>query len=185
MKTSSRILSGSRPYLVACSLLLVAVLSTGCESLQRKLTRKSNHPAPPPSPIIQFQDYTRTLTPLDRYRKHYLMFDYWNSELISALQGSSLNPKRVRRASMESLAELNTMKGLLADDVAARLAPVIEERAKIDHRLQSGSFGAAEASPVWRALEFQTRQVNREFFWRDVEEHLNASPQDESTAHRP
>ena len=112
------------------------------------------------------------MTPLDRYRKHYMMFDYWNGELVDALQSQSLNPKRYKQASSESLAELRTLQGLLAEAVGARMAPLLEERAKIDDQLQHGILTPVQAGGMARTLESQERQIHREFFWRDVEEHL-------------
>lgn len=160
--------------LLTAACLLLAGLSTGCESLQRKFTRKSKQAKAPPTPIISFQDYTRTMTPLDRYRKHYMLFDYWNDNLIRSLQDSSPNPKRFKLASQEALGELETLKGLLTDEPSARLDSLIQERTRLHQRLQRGSFSAAEASSVCRLLEAQTRQVQREFFWRDVQDHLKA-----------
>ena len=149
---------------------------TGCESLQRKFTRKPKQAPKPLAPIITFQDYSRAMTPMDRYRKHYMMFDYWNDELMEALQGSTPNPKRFKRASEEALTELQTMKELLIDDVAVRLDPLLEERAKIHRQLQAPSFNTGSANTIGRTLESQTRQIQREFFWRDVQESLK--PQD-------
>src|SRR3989338_4082285 len=145
----------SAPGCVACCVLLVAVL-TGCESLQRKFTRKPRHAPPAPSPIISFQDYSRAMTPLDRYRKHYMMFDYWNEELIEALHSSPINPKRFKRASSEALEELKTMSHLVVDDVSVRLTPLIDERAKIDRELQGAGFNTSQANPLGRMLEAQT-----------------------------
>jgi len=165
-------------------IVLVIALSlcvlTGCEALQRKLTRKPKHPRASPNPIISFQDYTRAMTPLDRYRKHHLMFDYWNSELIASLTAQPLNPKRTRRASTEALAELETLQGLMVDGVASRLRPFIEERARIHRQLQRGSVGETRATAVSRQLESQTRQIQRDFSWRDVEDQLKPQPAGEA-----
>lgn len=161
----------SRLARVACCLLLVAALM-GCESLQRKLTRKPKHPNPPPTPIISFEDYTRTMTPLDRYRKHYLMFDYWNSQLIEASRSDPINPKRLARASDESLAELETMRALVTDELAERFVPLIEARKKISQALQHPGFSAFRSTIIGRELEAQARQIHRELYWRDVEDRL-------------
>ena len=158
--------------LSGAGLMLIGL--TGCEGLSRKFTRKPKHPHPPPAPVIQFLDYSKAMTPLDRYRKHYLMFDYWNETLIDALQGQSPNPKRYRRASTEALGEMETIKGLVSEELAARLAPLIGERVWIDRQLQSGGFAAHQASAVRQALEAQTREFERGFHWRDVEDHLKA-----------
>ena len=157
---------------VACGLLLVAgVAAVGCESLQRKFARKPKHPAGAPSPIIQFEDYTRAMTPEDRYRKHYLIFDYWNSELTDALQHPPLNPKRYRKASADSLTELQALKTLLKDQAAERLAPLIEERVRIVHRL-NGVLSESQAPLVLQEIETQTRQLHRAFAPSDVRDEL-------------
>ncbi|MBI4340803.1 MAG: hypothetical protein HY598_00810 [Candidatus Omnitrophica bacterium] len=145
--------------------------ASGCESFQRKFTRKPKSERPP-TPVISFHDYSGAMTPLERYRKHYLMFGYWNQDVIEALQGGSPNPKRYRQSSAEALVELTTMQSLLSDDVAARLAPLIEERETFDRQLRSPTFNASRAHVIARVLETQARRIHRDFFWREVEEHL-------------
>ncbi len=157
-----------RPLLWS-AVLIVGV--SGCESLQRKLTRRSKQPKPPPTPIVNFQDYSQATTPVDRYRKHYLIFDYWNEDLLQALDRQPVNPKRVQRASSESLVELDAMKSLMNDDAVQRMAPLVEARAALNQRLQ-GSLNEAQASSLRRSVEQQGRQIHREFFWRDVQDQL-------------
>ena len=146
--------------------------TTGCESLQKKFTRKPKNPTRP-SPIIAFQDYTRAMTPLDRYRKHYLLFDYWNEQLLDVLQeGDRANPKRIQRTSGESLSELETLQGLLQDGVAAQAGPWVEERRKVHRQLDAGFYTPSQLNAVRRTLELQTRQFRRQFYWRHVEDQL-------------
>lgn len=144
--------------------LVSCLLSPGCEGLQRKFTRKSKRPQTPPTPIIQFQDYTKAMTPLDRYRKHYMMFDYWNSELADALRSATPNSKRLKRASADSLAELITLQTLLNDGTAQRLAPLIEERTAMDLELQRGLAPGGRAQMIGRTVEAHERQLHRDFF---------------------
>ena len=165
MKPRSRVF-----WLTVCSALLTGL--AGCESLERKFTRKPKNPPPPPNPIIQFQDYTRSMTPLDRYRKHYMIFDYWNEEFIETLRSSSMNEKRLARASTEALGELRTLQGLLREDKGAQLAPLLQEREAIDRQVQRGVVGTLQAATTLRVLEAQSRQLHRDFFWRDVQDHL-------------
>ena len=157
--------------LAASGWLLMSSL-TGCESLQKKLTRKPKQPQARPNPIIQFQDYSRAMTPLDRYRKHYMIFDYWNSDLLESLQRRPINPKRYRLASEESLGELQALHGLLTEELAGRLAPLIEERTELNSRLERGGVSDSQVPFLERDLEDQTRRFQREFFWRKVEDHL-------------
>ena len=156
----------------AAAAALAALSLAGCESLQRKFTRTSKVPLAAPTPIVQFQDYTKAMTPLDRYRKHYLMFQYWNSELLDSLGRPPLHGKRSRHASKEALSELEELRGLLSEAAAARLEPVLAERRGIDQRLQGAAFQESQATAVWRQLDAQTRLIHREFFWRKMEDQL-------------
>lgn len=186
MKHTSRNSWGSRAA-AACALAVVLAGAGGCESLQRKFTRKPKTPAKPLDPIIKFEDYTRAMTPLDKYRKHYMMFNYWNSELISALDSKTPNPKRFRRASAESLSELETLRSLVTGEPGDRFAAMIEDRRRVDQRLQRPGFMPSQAAGITRELERQTRGVQRDFFWRDIESSIqeppaSAAPEPVSTA---
>lgn len=157
-------------WLVACCLLLVAAL-TGCESLQRKLTRKKKT-QPPPAPVTVFQDYSAAMTPLARYQKHYAIFDYWNAGLLAALEARPLNPKRVTLASTEALGELETMNTLLTEAAAARLDPLVKEQTKIHREVLSPGLDAYRSATVARRLEAHTRSIHRDFFWRKIQDEL-------------
>ena len=159
--------------LVCCGLLTLQL--SGCESLQRKFTRKRAK-GPSPTPIINFQDCSRAMTPADRYRKHYMLFDYWNDNLIDALQAKTVNAKRLHRSSTEALSELSTLQGLLNEDAARQLAPLVEARAALDRQLQGPSPNTAQADSLRRTAEAQARRMNRDFFWRDVKDQLKEAP---------
>ena len=156
--------------LSACCLLLTGL--SGCESLQRKFTRKPKGPRAAPTPIINFQDYTQAMTPLDRYRKHYLIFDYWNDDFMDALQRKPMNAKRLKLASSESLNELTALQGLVADDLSDAFTPLIEVRTKINKQVQAGSVSESSANDIWRELDAQSRTIRRELFWRNVQDRL-------------
>ena len=156
----------------AICLLLVCAGLSGCESLERKFTRKPKGPRAAPTPVINFQDYTQAMTPLDRYRKHYLIFDYWNDDFMAALQAKSMNAKRLKLASSESLNELTALQGLVADDLVDAFAPLIEVRTKIDKQVQAGSVSESSANDIWRELDAQSRTIRRELFWRNVQDRL-------------
>jgi len=153
----------------------------GCESLQKKFTRKSK-PHVRPSPIVTFQDYTRAMTPMDRYRKHYAIFDYWNAQLLDVLQGTTMNTKRAQHASREAVNELKILDSLLLEGANTELARWIEERIQIDQNLQRGAYSPAKLWTVRQQLESQTRRIHRTLYWRNVEDHLRQEvPRDAST----
>jgi hypothetical protein len=157
--------------LVACHLTLATGLS-GCESVQRKFTRKPKGPRAAPTPVINFQDYSQAMTPLERYRKHYLMFDYWNDDLMDSLKARPLNAKRLRLSSAESLNELTTLKDLVEERIQERIVPLIEHRARINEQIQKGRISAPTAGLMWQELDQQSRTIRRDLFWRRVEDQL-------------
>ena len=162
---------------IVCLLAAVCgIAALGCESLERKFTRKSKRSADRVTPVINFQDYSQTMTPSERYRKHALMFDYWNSELLDALQAQSPNFKRYRKASAEALTELTTLQGLLTEDVAPRMSPLLQERQQIDRQFQAATFNPSQATAIRQTVERQTRDINRHFSWQDMSQHLKEPP---------
>ena len=165
--------------LMAHGVLLTLVV--GFVSLERKFTRKPKQAPERLAPLIGFQDYTRTLTPLDRYRKHYVIFDYWNDELLNALQERNTNPKRYQHASAESLNEMKTLATLLNDASASGFSPLIDERERLDRQLQSAPTSSG-LSWIGRQLDAQTRQVHRAFYWRRMEELLKPWPESAEAA---
>ena len=153
---------------------LLSVMLAGCESVQRKFIRKRKDVVRP-SPIVQFRDYSQAMTLLDRYRKHYLLFQYWNDELLQSL-GSGMSEKAARHGSGEALQELQTLRSLLQEPVAAKLDPLIAERNTIHQRLMSSVYLPSQVGSMRQELERQTRLIYRDFTWRDVQERLGAAP---------
>ena len=168
-----------------CGLALACAGLSGCESLQRKLTRKPKGPRAVPTPVINFQDYTQAMTPLDRYRKHYLIFDYWNGDFMDALQAKQPNMKRIKLASSESLNELTALQGLVTGDLAEQVTRLINVRAKLNKQVQTGHLSESAARDIWRELDAQSRTIRRDLFWRKVQDRLKPAqtpPPDEAPA---
>ena len=70
---------------VCAAALLGAGALSGCESLREKFIRKPKGPTERPQAIFRFLDYTKIITPVDRYRKHAMLFDYWTADLANAI----------------------------------------------------------------------------------------------------
>jgi hypothetical protein len=172
--SARRLASGLRGrWLIAACVGLAA--AGGCEGLERKLIRKPKV-RPKPTPIVAFTDYTRTITPLDRYRKHAVLFDYWNGELLKELGETApnqpVNQKRLRRMSAESVSELKIMRGLVTEAAAGRFEPVLAERERLDREIQSSTVDRSRIGSLRQRLEDQARRIRRDLFWREVQDHL-------------
>ena len=64
---------------VCAAALLGAGALSGCEGLREKFIRKPKGPTERPQAIFRFVDYSTLMTPVDRYRKHAMLFDYWSA----------------------------------------------------------------------------------------------------------
>ena len=183
MKPNFERLSSSVGRAAVCALCAACLLS-GCESVQKKFVRKGKAKSRP-SAIFQFEDYSHDMTPLDRYRKHFTLFQYWNDELLDGLSSSGFNPKRVNKASAEALGELRQLRGLMADSAAPAADGFIREREGIDRQLHGGFFATAQVDVLRQQLERQTRDIHRTMFWRDVQERLKPDANAAAAASEP
>jgi hypothetical protein len=52
------------------------------------------------------------------------------------------------------------------------LDPIIEERESLDRQIQQEAVSASRAPAVVRILQAHMDRIHRDFFWRDVENHL-------------
>ena len=157
-------------------LIIGLVAASGCDSFERKFIRQRKYVRP--SPVIQFQDYSKGATPLDRYRKHALLFDYWNDLLLQELNGA-MNLKRARRVSKEALGELGTLESLLQEPSAAELTVMKTHWQKVDGQLQDTKLVPSNTDAMRRELERQTREFERHFSWKDVQDKLQPAGSEE------
>jgi hypothetical protein len=173
MRRNSSSSSGSSLAIAACCLL-----AAGCsETVQRKFIRRAKA-QPRPSPITRFEDYTAGLTPVDRYRKQYMLFEYWSEELLSALLPTSSNAKRLRRASAESRQQLERLVAMLEEPLASQVRPLLEERRGLDRRLQDPVDDFASVSLLRQKVELQQRRIHRLMAVSKVEEQLKSAASD-------
>ena len=70
--------------------------------------------------------------------------------------------------------ELEALKGLVPEDAAQQLTPLIVAREHWKSQLENGTLNSSEAMLIHREVESQARQIHREFFWRNMEEKLKA-----------
>ena len=134
-------------------------------AIQRKFTRKTAHPTP--AVAITTKDYESQLSPEERYRRHYAMWDFWHAELMEGLGGNS---KRAIRAVEEGMAELQALEALLVPEKRAQLAGHVERLERLHQELVKGTMSDT-ARYRWRPeLELQQRTLHHDFAWQHVQE---------------
>jgi hypothetical protein len=157
------------------------VAAAGCsEAMQKKFIRQKKA-EPRPSPITQFDDYRQSLTPVDQYRKHYMMFEYWNAQLLDSLVSTSGNAKRVQRASSEALHELRQLVAMVQGPLAAQVQSLLAQREQLDRQLRDSIEDQSQLSLLRQRVELSQRKIHRLMAVSKVEELLKtaASPPDD------
>ena len=105
-----------RKISVFVMVFFIAVTLAGCDSLQRKFTRKKKETKPVPR-LYQLKKYdVKPSTEL--YSKHYAYWQSWMSELIQDLGG---NHKKDVRCIDEALSQLSDMRNILVQEKADAL----------------------------------------------------------------
>lgn len=163
---------GENKFKEMCKLLLIFALVIsvgGCASFKKKFVRKPKE-TEKPTPIVHTKDYTQEYGNLLLYEKHYLFWKYWQEELINTLSSKSSNRKKEIRSSHSALDELKALGNYLNPEGAKLLAPYIIELENITKRLLSRKHIGSQVSKFKRELEKHKRNVQRTFFYKDVEE---------------
>lgn len=163
---------GENKFKEICKLLLILALAisvSGCASFKKKFVRKPKE-TEKPTPIVHTKDYTQEYGNLFLYEKHYLFWKYWQEELINTLNSKHSNRKKEAKCSYSALDELKTLSNYLNPEGKKILAPYIAELENITQRLLSRKPVNSRVSKFKRELEKHKRNVQRIFFYKNVEE---------------
>jgi len=150
----------------------LVLLLTGCSTLpalQRKFIRKKKH-HPPPAVRVTTKDYALSLSPEERYRRHFALWDFWHAEMLEGLGDSR---KKTLRAVDEAMAELEALRGLLVPEQGEKMTAHL---GRLDQLRRELSKDALSSTAIfrWRSvLEQQQRVIRRELSWKDVQESIH------------
>lgn len=151
--------------LLSAFCFLLPTFLYGCASFKKKFVRKPKE-IEKPTPIMHTKDYTQEYPNILLYKKHYLFWRYWQEELINSL-GS--NRKKEIRCVRSALDELRTLNNYLNLEGRENLAPYIIRLENITERILSRRPRGLQVSKLKRELEKHKRNVQRFFFYKDVE----------------
>ena len=136
----------------------IAVSLAGCDSLQKKFTRKKKD-VKPIQRIYQLKKYdVKPSTEL--YKKHYAYWQSWMSELIQYL---GENHKKDVRCVDEALSQLNDMRNILIRDKADELSKHIRRLEEAREIIVKEELSQYNKNQVMMTLEREDRMVKSEF----------------------
>ena len=158
-----------RSRLMTCSIILMLCVSfTGCAGLQRKFVRNKKKEERI-MPVITTHDYSKELRADELYRKHFLFWKTWQSELIDRMETTY---KKRGSCYDHTLASLMEMKKYLRDPKAAELEPFIAEIRSIDPNIREKRLSKSAKYRMKQLLERTKRQIEKGFSYSDVKQFL-------------
>lgn len=154
-------------YRVLIFTILIVLLS-GCAGLQRKFVRKPKEKERP-TPVVQTVDYSIGLRAEELYKKHFLFWQSWHTELIDRL-GDNFKKRTVCYDQL--ISSLKSMRKYLAEEKARELDLFLLQIEALEKDLKKDRLNATETYRIKMVLEKTKRQIDKKFSYRDVKEYL-------------
>ena len=154
--------------------LLAAVFvihGTGCETVQKKFTRKPKEPRHKPATVYidQGGPYQKKYSNEYYYKTHFTFWTSWHEELLGDLDG---NQKKMQRSAGETWNHLTEMSKYLRPEKQTELKPLMDDFEKIYRKIEKGNFRASD-QPMFRSeLEKIGRIIASNFYYDKVKDSL-------------
>ncbi|MFH1045411.1 MAG: hypothetical protein V1727_00420 [Candidatus Omnitrophota bacterium] len=159
-------------YLVCVGLLSLTLFCSGCEAFRKKFIRKAKKEEKEVNVVVFTQEYESQYSAQDLYKRYYIFWRAAHDELIDALGAQEGNYKK-RIAAAERVSEnLQLMRSYLVPEKQTQLDIYISKQQDIVERVRSQMLGVGEKMNIKSMLESQKRQIEKQFFYKDVSEHL-------------
>jgi len=152
--------------LITLTLILMLEL-TGCETLQRKFTRKKKKQ--PIKPRFYQEGLAETRPNLELYMMHYTYWKSWHEDLVV---NAGVNSKRDALACSEVIGNLLDMKKRLVEEKAKELDIYIEQLKKITKELMAGGSTAMRLGYLKQRMDMIRSRIVRKFYYKKVREYI-------------
>lgn len=158
--------------------IFALVLSMGgCSpEWKKKFVRKKKQPTIKVPKVHRVKKYEKRPSP-ELYKKHYVYWESWSSELIELL---GQNHKKDVRCVEEALGHLKDMQYILVPEKGAELQVHIDRLTGIRDTIVNDDMGFANKDTIRRDLEREDRLVKMKFSPKDVRNFLKKSLDDEN-----
>ena len=158
-----------KKFMTVVLAVTVALSIAGCDSLQKKFTRKTKVVKAPR--IIQEQKYIVKPTP-ELYEKHFSYWQSWSSEIIQRLGD---NQKKDERCIEEILGQLGDMRKILVPEMGDKLTKHIKRYEEVRDTIVREHVDRANGSQVLNTLEREDRIIGSEFCVSKIKNYIRKS----------
>lgn len=154
-------------FLYLCIFILCVSLA-GCAGLQRKFARKKKQEERI-APVITTYDYSKELRVEELYKKHFLFWKSWQTELIDRMDGTYKKRTECFDFTVSSLVE---MKKYLKKPKAEELEKIIVKVKSIDPEVKKVRLSKSQKYRIKQILENTKRQIDKRFSYGHVKDYL-------------
>jgi len=155
-------------FLTCVFILALSVSISGCAGLQRKFTRKKKKEEKL-APVITTYDYSKDLRVDKLYKKHFLFWKTWHTELIDKMDFGYKKRSVCYHHTVENLLE---MKKYLAQSKQEELWPIMVKIKSIDSDVKKKRLSKSEMYRMKQLLEKAKRRIDKEFSYSKVKDFL-------------
>jgi hypothetical protein len=149
--------------------VFIAVNMSGCDSIQRKFTRKTKTVKAPR--IFQENKYEKKPSP-ELYEKHFAYWQSWSSEILQDLGD---NQKKDRQCIEQIIAQVNDMRNILVPEKEDELAKHIKKYEEVRDVILRGQLSQYSRSFALTTLDRQDRIIKNDFCITKVKHYLKKS----------
>lgn len=149
-------------------IVIFSVSLCGCDALQRKFARKKQKEVRS-APVITTFDYSKDLRADELYKKHFLFWKSWQTELIDRMDGGYKKRTECYDFTISSLME---MRKYLKGPKAAELDKFIIEIKSIDPDVKKERLSKSELYRMRQLLESSKRRIDRKFSYNRVRDYV-------------
>ena len=156
-------------FLIYFIILTLCMTLGGCAALQKKFSRKKKEQEKI-APIITTYDYSKELKIDELYKKYFLFWKSWQSELIDRID-STYYKKRISCYDY-TISSLMDMRRYLTGSKAIELDGVMKEIGTLDPQIRERSLSKSELYRIRQLLRRTKRQIDKGFSYSKVKEFL-------------
>lgn len=149
-------------------IVILCIAIIGCAGVQRKFVRKKQEEKKP-VPIITTYDYAKELRVDELYKKRFLYWKSWHSELIDRMDA---NYKKRTECYDQLIQNLLEMQKYLNATKSSELEPFIAEIKSIDPDIKKIDLTNSERYRIKQLLEKTKRLIDKRFAYSDVKNSL-------------
>ncbi|MFH1479561.1 MAG: hypothetical protein ABIG92_07335 [Candidatus Omnitrophota bacterium] len=140
----------------------------GCEAVQRKFVRKKKKEEMI-SAIVKTKDYSKDLRVDELYKKHFLYWKVWQTELIDRLDATL---KKRESCYLYTLSSLDEMVKYLSGAKKEELKGIVNEIKSIEGLVYKKNLLGMEKYKIKNVLEKTKRTIYKNFSFDDVKDYL-------------